>query len=72
MQDIAKHQLRDIGIGLNIYYDDMGLFYLKLSKSQLFGYVDASYLSYHHKAYLKWGMYFLMVIRQYHGDQSSK
>ena len=47
--DIVLHQLRDIGIESNMYYDDMGLFYLERSKSQLFEYVDMSYISNLHK-----------------------
>ena len=27
--DIVLHQLKDIGIKLNMYYDDMSVFYLK-------------------------------------------
>ena len=50
MWDIVLHQLRDIGIESNMYHDDMSLFYLKGSKSQLFEYVEASYLSDPHKA----------------------
>ena len=49
MQDIVLHQLRDIGIESNVYHDDMGLFYLKGSTSQLFEYVDVIYLSDPHK-----------------------
>ena len=33
-----------------MYYDNMGLCYLKISESQLFEYVEASYLSDPHKA----------------------
>ena len=41
-----------------MYHDDMGLFYLKWSKSQYFGYVDASYLSKFHKARSQMGYVF--------------
>ena len=41
-----------------MYHDDMGLFYLKWSKSQYFGYVDARYLSKSHRARSQMGYVF--------------
>ena len=50
MRDIVLYQIRDIEIKSNMYYNDMGLFYLEGSKSQLFEYVDIGYLSNPNKA----------------------
>ena len=50
LQDIVLHQLKDIGIKSIMYYDNMGLYYSKGSKSYLFEYVDVDYLSDPHKA----------------------
>ena len=70
MWDIVLHQLRDIEIKSNMYYNDMGLFYLEGSKSQLFEYVDIDYLLDPHKAQSQ--MRYVFMVWQYHGDQSSK
>ena len=67
MRNIVLHQLGDIEIEPNMYYNDMSLFNSEWSKSQLFEYVDANYLL-DPKNRSQTGMYSPMVVWQYHGD----